>query len=88
MKSKAIAAFALVIVIVILCISFAYRAEWWAFIDVFCIFMATFLHLLASMQPSALKATANSIDFIAMIFLICGFIAFIGEAIGFFCLNN
>lgn len=86
MKSKILSAFGLVMVIVIICITFAYRLEWWAFIDVFCFFMAAFLHLLATLQPLALRSAAHRIDFIAMIMMIAGILSFIGEAIAFYCI--
>lgn len=85
MKSKAISAVALLGAIVILCVTFAYRIEWWAFIDIFCFFVASFLHLLATFQPPALRAAAHKIDLIAMTLVLVGVAAFIGEGIAFYC---
>lgn len=85
-KSRIFSALGLVLVIVIICISFSYRFEWWAFIDVFCFFMAAFLHLLATMQPPALRPAAHRIDFIAMILAFAGIIAFLSEAIAYYFL--
>ena len=83
--SKALSALALLLIIIILCVTFSYRGAWWGFIDIFCFFMAAFLHLLATMQPAALRRSAHRIDFVAMIFAGLGILAFIGEAIAFNC---
>ena len=85
-KSKVLAALVFILIIAFICVTFSIRQVWWQYIDVFCLFMAAFLHLLALAQPPALVTAARRIDFIATVFAIVGIIAFIGEAIAFYCL--
>ena len=85
-KSKALAGVILIIVIAFICITYSYREAWWSFIDLFCFFMASFLHLLALMQPAPLAIAARRIDRLAAYFGILGVLALIGEFIAYFCL--
>lgn len=87
MKSKALLALGLVAAVtVMICCTFSYRFEWWAFIDAFCLFMASFMHLLATLQPPALSVAARKIDLIAKAFAAVGVIALIGEVIAYLCI--
>lgn len=83
LKSKMLSILAIIAAIALIGLTFPYRTAWWAFIDVFCFFMATFLHFMAVLQPSALAAAGRRIDFCAFIFLIVGVLSLIVEALIF-----
>lgn len=76
----------LLLVIVAICCTFPHRMVWWAFIDVFCFFMGTFIHLMSTLQPLALQSISRKLDLVAMIFCLLGIVALIGEGIAFWCL--
>ncbi len=83
LKSKLLAVLAVIAVIAMIVLTFSYRSAWWTFIDLFCFFMAVFLHLMAVLQPTALHSVGRRIDLIAFLFFVGGVISLIVEALVF-----
>lgn len=75
----------LLVVIVGICITFVHRVVWWSHIDAFFMFIAAFLHLMATFQPQQLQIVAKKLSVASLIFTALGILALIGEAIAFAC---
>lgn len=84
MKSKTLAALAVVLIIILICVTYPLRLQWWAFTDVFCFFMSAFIHLLATLQPPALAAASRKLDMVALVFAVLGVAALIVEGAVYF----
>lgn len=86
LKSKIAAWLAFALVILILCLTFRVRLAWWAFFDVFFLFMASFCHLAAVMLSAINGVVSRKLDKCAFWALVLAVIAFIGEWVAFECL--
>lgn len=75
----------LLVIIVEICITFAYRVVWWSHIDAFFMFIAAFLNLMAKFQPQQLQIVAKKLSAASLVFAALGVLALIGEAIAFAC---
>lgn len=70
---------ALVLVIVLIVLTAIMRGDWWMYIDVFCAFIMTFMHLTA-VYMRRMPAISRQLDITALIFGIFAIIAFLCEA--------
>lgn len=80
LKSKIVITLLLVVVVLCICFMFSYRSVWWSFIDVFCLFMAAFLQLMALTLGAKIPDVRKKFSLIAGIFAVLGIVAFIVEA--------
>lgn len=85
-KSKIFMCVALLAVVLVICFTYAQRTAWWCFIDVFCIFMAVFLQLMALTLGAKIPSAGRQFSFLARVFCISGIVAFVGEAIAWYVL--
>ena len=84
LKSKVTAWAAFILVIIYLVCTFRMRMEWWAFIVVFCVFMAAFLNLSVSYLRTINRIIASKLNTWAIIFCILFVVAFVGEWIAMY----
>lgn len=80
-QSKAFAWSAFILVIIILIFTFAARAAWWSFFDIFFGFMMVFCHLIAVYSRARLPYVGKQMDTIAAVFGILAILALIAEYI-------
>lgn len=85
LRSKAAAALLLVLIVLMICFTFAWRVQWWAYFDIFFLFVGAFMHLMATLQPAQMKVVSRKLNLCAGVSLILGIIAFIAEMIAFWC---
>ncbi len=83
LKSKIAAWGVLLLIILMIIATFSLRNEWWAFFDVFFLFMMAFTHLLALNLTRMSPAAGKKLDIITLFFAICGILSFIIEWILF-----
>lgn len=83
LQSKITAWLAFLLVIVVLALTFKMRTPWWAFIDIFFLFMASFIFLIAVYIKKVNIPVANTLYNCSFIFGILWVLAFIGEWIAF-----
>lgn len=83
LKSKAVAAILLILVVVSIICSFKVRTAPWMFIDVFFLFMAAFTHLMALIISKFSIPSSKTLENIALVCGILFVLAFIGEYIAF-----
>ncbi len=81
--SKFYAWMAFILVIVILVFTFELRAVWWAFFDIFFLFIGAFSHLVAVVVKKVNPVVSRKLDMAAFVCLILAIIAFIAEYIAF-----
>lgn len=84
LKSKAIATIFLILIILFICFTFTWRVQWWAYFDILFLFVAAFMHLMATFQPAQLKKVARKMDLCAGVSLLLGGISLIGEMIAYY----
>ncbi len=72
---------ALIVIIVIICLTFTLRVTWWSYIDVFFFFMAAFCQLIAVTLGVKIPQVGAKLSMIAFLCAVLGIIALIGEAI-------
>lgn len=83
LHSKITAWAALFLVVLIIALTFSMRPVWWAYTDLFFMFMAAFCNTVAQYLRSLSAASAHKLETCAMIFGILTAIAIIGEYIAF-----
>ena len=85
LQSKGAAWAAFIAVLVYLVVSFKSRmfTAWWMLIDVFCLFMATFLYLVIAYIRNVNRPVADKLNTWAFIFGVLFVIALFGEWIAF-----
>lgn len=81
LKSTLLAWVALILVVLILCLSFSQRGVWWAYIDIFFAFMMCFIHLMAVYMGKKLPTIGKQLDMAAFV---CGCLALLAYIIEFF----
>lgn len=79
LRSKLFAWCAFALVIIFMGITFSFRPAWWAFIDLFFLFMASFINLCAVMIQKINPLVSQKLNPFVLIFLILFVIAFLGE---------
>ena len=83
LKSKLTALIALLLVVVLIIFTFSIRPAWWAFFDIFFLFMMVFCHLLSLMIEKMSIPAAKKLETFAMVFGLLTLAAFIGEYIAY-----
>lgn len=83
-KSKLAAFLALALIIAVIVLTFKLRQEWWCFIDIFFLFIASFLHIMALSMGKMGQIISSKLDKIAFYAFVLGIVAFIIEAIVFY----
>ena len=86
LKSKGFAWLAFGVVILILVCTFTMRTVWWSFIDIFFMFMAAFINLVAVTVKNINPPVAAKLNRITIVMLVCWVLSLIGEWIAFECL--
>ncbi|MDE5653847.1 MAG: hypothetical protein K2G75_05200 [Muribaculaceae bacterium] len=84
-RSKTFAWCAFLLVIVVLIATFSLRTAWWAFIDIFFIFMAAFVNLMAVTLKKINPAVGRMLNKWTLVFCVLWLLAFIGEWIAMSC---
>lgn len=79
LESKVVAWTALILVIVMICVTFKMRTAWWAFIDIFFAFMMAFMHLMAVYIGKRLPAIGKQLDSAAFVMLVLAVLSFVIE---------
>lgn len=69
---------ALVLIVILLCMSFSTEQPWWSYIDFFCAFMMIFCRLAALYIHRFSLAAYNKLNICAIIFGILTLLSFIG----------
>lgn len=69
---------ALVLIVILLCMSFSTEQPWWSYIDFFCAFMMIFCRLAALYIHRFSLAVYNKLNICAIIFGILTLLSFIG----------
>lgn len=69
---------ALVLIVILLCMSFSTEQPWWSYIDFFCAFMMIFCRLAALYIHRFSLAAYNKLNICAIIFGIFTLLSFIG----------
>lgn len=69
---------ALVLIVILLCMSFSTEQPWWSYMDFFCAFMMTFCRLAALYIHRFSLAAYNKLNMCAIIFGILTLLSFIG----------
>lgn len=83
LNSKAAAWGAMLLVLIIIFLTFQLRPAWWAFIDLFFMFMAAFCQLVAVYIKRLNPYVGKQMQVFAAIFGILMIVAFIGEYIAY-----
>lgn len=83
-QSKGAAWAAFILVLIYLVTTFKMRMAWWMYIDVFCIFMASFLNLMICYVRNINPPVAQKLNNWVFIFGILFVLAFIGEWCAFY----
>lgn len=86
-NSKLYVGLALLLVIVIICVTFALRVTWWSFIDVFFFFIAAFCQLMALTLGARIPPAGAKLSMIAFASMILGVLALIGEGIAWWIIS-
>ena len=86
-KGAAWTAFILVLIYLVATFKSSVRIAWWAYADVFCIFMATFLNLVMSYIRKVNRIVAQKLNTWAFIFGMLFIVAFIAEWVAYFALT-
>lgn len=87
-QSKGVAWAAFVCVLIYLVATFKSRMAWWMFIDVFFIFMATFLNLVMCYVRKVNRFVAKKLNTWTLVFGLLFILAFIGEWIALYYINS
>lgn len=85
LNSKLTAWLAFGLVIVMIVVTFKMRTAWWAFSDIFFVFMATFINLVSVTVKKINPIVSNKLNTWTLIFGILFICAFIAEWIIFAC---
>ena len=86
LKSKLTAWLAFALVVVLLVVTFRMRVVWWAFIDIFFAFMATFVNVLSVSVCRINPVVADKLNTAAFILGILFIVSFVVEwALFYFC---
>lgn len=80
-RSKAAAWAALLLIILLIVVTFRLRQAWWAFADIFFVFMMAFCHLTAVYLAKANPYASRKLDLTALVFAVLMIIALIVEFI-------
>lgn len=83
LQSSVFSWIALILVIILLCLTFRMRTAWWAFIDIFFAFMMVFLHLMSVYLGRKLSGIGKQLDVVSFIMGVLMVISFIVEWILF-----
>ena len=87
LTSKLWAAIYLIIIVVIIIATFKMRTEWWNYFDIFFAFMAVFCHFIATLFARIIPAESRRLELIALGMLGLMVISLIGEIIAIFVIN-
>lgn len=79
LKSKIAALAAFIVVIVIVIATFSLRVQWWCFIDIFFAFMAVFSHLAALLLGKFSPHAGKLLDKTAFWCLVLAVLSFVAE---------
>ena len=80
-QSKATAWGAFLLIVIMLVLTFSLRSVWWAFFNVFFLFMMVFCHLVAIYLKRYSPLASGKLDAAAFVFGILGILSLIGEYI-------
>lgn len=78
-RTKLFAWLAFALVLIMICMTFTLRVQWWQFIDIFFAFMAAFINLVAVTVRRINPIVSKKLDFFSALFCILFILAFIGE---------
>lgn len=81
LNSKLFATLALILIIVIICVTFTLRTVWWCYFDIFFFFMAAFCQLLAVTLGVKIPPVGGKLSVIAIVCALLGVLSLIGECI-------
>ncbi|MDE6812162.1 MAG: hypothetical protein K2J15_07430 [Muribaculaceae bacterium] len=84
LNSKLTAWLAFGLVIILLVLTYAMRTVWWAFIDVFFAFMASFVNLVSVTVRKINPVVSGKLNTWTLIFCVLFVLAFVGEWIAFY----
>ncbi|MDE6247328.1 MAG: hypothetical protein K2M41_05750 [Muribaculaceae bacterium] len=87
LKSKGTAWFALAVAIIVLVVTFRLRTVWWEFFDVFFMFMAAFINVVAVSVARINPIVSKKLNTCTLVFVILWIVSLIGEWVVFECLT-
>lgn len=83
LESKMAALGGVILVVIVIVLTFGLRPAWWAFIDLFFLFMMAFSHLAAVFLGSYNRRAGKKLDRVAAVCGVLWILALIGEFVAF-----